>query len=1128
MASSGNLELQLRIQADLKGALAGLRQLETTLASTGAQGVRLSQSSLAAASGVNQLKNAASSATQDLAKTSAGVDNISGQLQRLRNIAGAVTGITLGAGMLKGIATTADDYTNLSARIRLVSDSNAQAATSFKSVIQLASETGQTIAATAELYTRMARSLKGSGATQTDLLQVTQVINKAAVVSGASAVEAHAAIIQLSQGLASGVLRGEEFNSVSEQMPRIMEMLQSSLGKTRGELRKMAEQGLLTTQVVFKALKDGAAEVDREFAQMPLTIGRASTEMANAWVEFVGGTNDALGATKAIAAVISGLASNLSLLTTAAIALAVVMGGRKVAAMVSATQAIRATRVETQQLANAEYLEAKAATAAAQAQIARARSAGILNPVARAKGEDALTSALLRQAAAEKALTASKGPRKVGSGAGLMGLMGGPMGLAITGVTLAIGGLMAAYAAVREHEQQLELQHRQTIQTLGDQTQKTLALVSAQGQLKSSVSTGEALTQQKTNADVLEVDAQKLKTLQDKAAILKVQLDALMSSPDETGFGIMIVAKKLKEVEQNISDITPKFTDLSTAQGKLSEELEQRLSRALDATQTSGKSLNQELQDLAHYGPMNWLVEATSRITAHESAFEVLSSEVDKLKPKLEKELADATYTAAEQLKQLRDNTIAAALAAGQAPADIDKLTASLDKLILLQAQTEAAKDSKRRSEAAAREAQSQAKSNESYVKGLEKQTEVLGKSQSQVRAYELAEKGLTGALRARAEAALATLAAEEAKQQGDTNATKNVQLQIQYLKALGDVEGGGLLEVRTQLAALRTEFEKTGNTDGMAWLDKLLPLQEAKVRVDALKKNMDDLFTYRAQQETAIATQVQAGLMSELQGRRELIALHAGVGEKITGYLPQLREMASLPGEAGENIRELIAKLEAEMAKLKGTTGDLTKAFNDGLESGIESSLVGLANGTMDLSDAVVNLGKSIVDAMAKIAAQELSKMAMQGLGSLTGGVIGTLGAATGGFITGPGSATSDSIPARLSNGEFVVNARAVERYGVDFMHSVNGGQLGAFSAGGLVSVPDVRAPAANSLLPAAAGQAPEPGATDSGASLTNVMYFDPVEALSAAAESHAGQKIIYNALRPSIPTLKQELGIK
>ncbi|TCG11800.1 phage tail protein, partial [Providencia rettgeri] len=171
---------------------------------------------------------------------------------------------------------------------------------------RLSNETSQSIASTTELYTRLARAMKDS-ASQTELMQVTSTINKAAIVSGATTQEASGAIIQLSQALASGVLRGQEFNSVAEQMPRIMTMLQKSLGKTQGELRKMAEQGQLTTDVVFKALKDGAADIDAEFAQMPLTIARATAQMSNAWVDFVGGTNDALGVTKLFATIISEL-----------------------------------------------------------------------------------------------------------------------------------------------------------------------------------------------------------------------------------------------------------------------------------------------------------------------------------------------------------------------------------------------------------------------------------------------------------------------------------------------------------------------------------------------------------------------------------------------------------------------------------------------------------------------------------------------------------------------------------------------------------------------------------------------------------------------------------------------------
>ncbi|MGM1129870.1 MULTISPECIES: tape measure protein [Serratia] len=1238
MASgNGNLELRLRIQADLKSAQASLKQLQSSLDSASQSGTRLGSAGGSAASGLDRVGGAADSANRKLDKTAANVDGLSNQLTRLKPLAAAI-GIALGGGLIANLASTSDEYTNLAARIRLVSTSNEQAATTFKSVIGVANETGQRIASTAELYTRMARSLKGS-ATQTELLQVTSTINKAAIVSGATAEESTNAIIQLSQGLASGTLRGEEFNSVSEQMPRIMEMLEKSLGKTRGELRAMAEQGMLTTQVVFKALKDGAGDVDREFAQMPLTIGRAATEMANAWVEFVGGTNDALGASKAIAAVISGLASNMSTLTTAAIALAVVMGGRKVAALVAATTAARADRIETLQLAEAEYAEAKAAVAAAQAQAARAKVSGITAPGARAKAEDLVTASLVRQTAAEKALGVARASASTFGrlGTGLMGLLGGPMGLAITGVTLAVGGLSAAYAANQEHEAALAQQHQQTIQTLEDQRQKTEALINAQGRLKDSVSTGDALTQQRTNADVLTQDSKKLSDLQSQAASLKQQIDGLLSSPAPSGIGIVYLTDKLAEVQKQIDALTPKFDNLSDVQGKLSDELENRLARAMDAPTASGKTLRDVLTDLQNAGPIRWMDEAVAQMAQSEESFTALSAEADKLRPKLEKELADATYTAAQQLEQLRDKTIAAALAAGKAPEDIDKLRESLEKLVNLQKQTDQAKENKKNSDAAARSAKSAASANETYVKGLEKQAFAVGKTKSQVAAYELAEKSLSGALKARAEAALAVIAAGEQKEKSDANATKNAQLQAQYLKATGDVLGGGLAEVRANIAEMRKEFTQTGNTEGLAWLDKLLPVQEAKVRADALKKSLDDLQTYRSQKESSIQAQVQAGLISELQGRRQLVALHQEVGSKITESLPQLREMAALPGEAGEQMRDLLANLENELITLKSTTDDLTAAFKDGLQDGMESTLNGLADGTLNLSDAVLNLAKSVANAMAQVASRNLAGMAMEGLGSVTDSLKGLLGlgastagsaagtavnaatdtatdaagattyataittastagatamgtsitagstaltggfttalttgitalttalttafttgaatlasaiasasaagsassglgaaasvaAATGGQVTGPGTGTSDSIAARLSNGEFVMKTAAVQRYGVDFMHAVNQGRLGAFADGGLVSDPGFsRAAGVNqSVNPDA------PGAQGAGGGTTNLQQYlvlDPNEMLDRAVKSAPGNRVMMTWVKANTATLKQLLGGK
>lgn len=1234
MAAGSNIELKLRIEADLKSARQSLNALEKNLAAATAGGNRLATAGDAAAAGLNNAASSAKSANAAFSRTRAGVESISTQLSRLQTIAGAVTGLTFGAGLFKSIASTADEYSNLNARVKLVSDSGEQAKTTFSSVAAMASQSGQQISATAELYTRLARSLRGA-ASQTELLRVTETISKAAVVSGATAEESSAAIIQLSQGLASGVLRGEEFNSVSEQMPRIMDMLAKSLGKTRGELRAMAADGKLTTEVVFRALKDGAADIDAEFAQMPLTIGRAVTELANAWTGYVGGADSALGSSRALAGIISGLAGNLDTLMTAVTGVAVIMGGRKVAAFVAAIQAARGLKAETVQLAAAELAQSRAAVAAAQAETVRAAAAGVSSPARRIAAENALTAALARQTAAETALTAASRARSIAGnvGSGLLSLAGGPAGLAITGVTLAVTGLSAAYATSQQREAELEQQHRQTIQTLEDQRSKTLALMTAEGQLRGNAGTSDVLSQSRSNTGTISADAAKLTTLEQRADSLRAKLTALSSAPDFDGFGMInagALENSLAAVEKQIDELKPKFEALTDAQATLTAGLDDRLVRALNAADSSGKTLNQTLDEMSAVGPIQWIDEATRQITANEAAVTELTGEAGKLEKKLQKELADATYTATEQLEQLRDRIVAAALAAGKAPADVDKLRDSLAGIIALQKQVDAAKNAKKQAAAdasaaksRARAAETAAKATESYVAGLEKQAATVGKTQSQVRAYELAEKGLTGALKARAEAALAVVAAAERQKQQDADRTKNSSLQAQYLKATGDESGGALVEMRQQMADLRREFQQTGNTEGLNWIDKLIPVQETKIRIDALKKQVDDLLTYRSQRETSVQAQVQSGLLSEIAGRRELVNLNKEVTDKLAGYLPQMKAFAAVPGEAGESARAAIAQLEQQMAQLKTAGDGLAAAFGSGLQSGIEGSLNALAAGTANLSDAVLNLAQSVLSALSQVASQKLAEMAMGGLDtawtSLTGpavttaaetatdtatdaaaaatyataittastagaatmgtsltvgatsittamtagasalsvalassfaagaatlsaaivaasagssaasGAVAAVAAATGGHIRGPGTATSDSIAARLSDGEYVIKAASVRRYGVGFMHALNAGRLGAFADGGPVSLPPVTRRSVNNTAPAVATASPaQNSAPAQQPVIQQTLVFDAADALKTGINTAGGKRSMITFISANAPTLRQILGVK
>ncbi|EOE3541502.1 TPA: phage tail tape-measure protein [Klebsiella pneumoniae] len=435
----------------------------------------------------------------------------------------------------------------------------------------------------------------------------------------------------------------------------------------------------------------------------------------------------------------------------------------------------------------------------------------------------------------------------------------------------------------------------------------------------------------------------------------------------------------------------------------------------------------------------------------------------------------------------------------------------------------------------ATKEGQSLAKqqetSNKNFVKQLEDQAAKRTQGAAATRAQEIATRNLTAEQRRQAEAANAAITAQEFKGQ-------NLQLQQEYMRDTGDTAGASMLELQNRVSDLRREFEASGNTEGLNWLDKLLPVAETKIRVDDLKKQLDDLFTYQSQQETSIQAQVQGGLLNEIQGRQRLVDLHQEVGDKIKGYLPQLKELATAPGEAGDKIREMIRQLEEELGKLNQAGNELTQAFRDGLQSGIESSLMGLAKGTMNLRDAVKNLALTIINSMAQLASQQLAQMATSSLVGSSGGMGGLLAsvfAADGGQVRGPGSTTSDSIPAMLSDQEFVTRAAVVQQPGaLGFLHDFNRHGMAALegwlprvrhATGGLAGIPAQNMPVPATVpetamaTPAAASQQP--------ISLQQQLVLDPSEVYTAGAQTLAGQRQFITSLKAQVPTLKQWLGL-
>lgn len=249
--------------------------------------------------------------TQSAQAVRASLSGIGDTLRTIQSIALTAVGGSFLTSLARDVSQVSDSYANLRARIKLVTGDGPQLEAAFEGVRRVALDTNSDLDGTANLFSRITKAGKDMGLSQEQALSLTQTINQAIQISGGSAESANAAIIQLVQGLQSGVLRGEEFNSVMEQAPGLADALAAGLGVTTGELRKMANQGRLTTEVVLTALKDQGQAVQEQFSQLPATVGRALTNLSTNWTTYIGEVDRASGASTAAAQAINAVAANL-------------------------------------------------------------------------------------------------------------------------------------------------------------------------------------------------------------------------------------------------------------------------------------------------------------------------------------------------------------------------------------------------------------------------------------------------------------------------------------------------------------------------------------------------------------------------------------------------------------------------------------------------------------------------------------------------------------------------------------------------------------------------------------------------------------------------------------------------
>lgn len=458
-------------------------------------------------------------------ETQRSLADLNSQLATVRSSAAGLAGAWAGAFATHQLIQFADTWNQLNGRLRLASSSSEDYVQSQRVLMEISQRTGTSLEANSNLYSRIAQSLRDAGYASADVAKVTETVATSLKLSGASTEEASSVITQLSQALGSGVLRGEEFNSIMENGGRLAKLLADGLGTTVGGLRNMANNGELTTNKIVPLLTN-VEILRKEFDTLPASISGSAQKVQNAFLAWVGGANDAVGASSTLSGVLDGLASNIDdVANTAGLLVGVGLAryfGNMVGSVAQSTRAVLANTAAEVALAQAQVRGAQVSVAAGRqavyrAQQARAAATSIEAQIVAernlAAAQASLNTALAGRTSAVNNLTntASVMSRL---GSGVLGILGGWPGVII--------GAGAAMYGLYQHTQQV---HREAVGFANnlDEINTKLQQMSVLGLRSTAADARTSLQAQKQ--DLADLDSQIAKVKDSLKAVDQIQQD---------------------------------------------------------------------------------------------------------------------------------------------------------------------------------------------------------------------------------------------------------------------------------------------------------------------------------------------------------------------------------------------------------------------------------------------------------------------------------------------------------------------------------------------------------------------------------------------------------------------------
>ncbi|RSC60551.1 phage tail tape measure protein [Citrobacter amalonaticus] len=388
-------------------------------------------------------------------ETQKALAEVTSQLNSAKASAMGLAGAFAGAYATGHLISLADEWSSVNARLKQASQSTDDFKESQRALMDISQRTGTAFSDNASLFARSAASMREYGYSSEEVLKVTEAISTGLKLSGASTSEASSVITQFSQALAQGVLRGEEFNSVNENGDRVIRALASGMGVARKDLKAMADQGQLTADKVVPALISQLGSLREEYSAMPQTVAAASTKIENAFMAWVGGANEATGATSALTGVLNTISDNINTVAAAAGALAAIGGARFLGGMfgdlsgqtaqlidarkneiaLAAARASSATQSQRKAAADAIAAERSYQLAQTELELARntnAEATATQNAIAKRRAMITANAALVQS---NRAVTASQ--QALNSATSVMGLVKS----GATGLLSLVGGL---------------------------------------------------------------------------------------------------------------------------------------------------------------------------------------------------------------------------------------------------------------------------------------------------------------------------------------------------------------------------------------------------------------------------------------------------------------------------------------------------------------------------------------------------------------------------------------------------------------------------------------------------------------------------------------------------------------